>query len=43
MGRLKGVIFVLTVPNRVFVSLLIVVEADQPGFLVIAINGSKAR
>ena len=43
VGRLKGVIFVLAVPNRVFVSLLIVMEADQPGFLVVAINGSKAR
>ena len=43
VGRAKGIIFVLTAPNRVFVTLLIVVEADQPGFLVIAINGSKAR
>ena len=38
MGRVKGVIFVLTVPNLAFVSLLIAVEADQPGFLVIDIN-----
>ncbi len=43
VGRAKGIIFVLTVPNLAFASLLIVVEADQPGFLVIAINGSDAR
>ncbi|HIJ92246.1 MAG: transposase [Rhodospirillales bacterium] len=43
VGRAKGVIFVLTVPNRAFVSLLIVVKADQPSFLVIAINGSDTR
>jgi hypothetical protein len=43
VGRARGVIFVLTVPNRAFVSLLIVVKADQPSFLVIAINGSDTR
>ena len=32
-----------SLPNRAFASLLIVVEANQPGFLVIAINGSKTR
>ncbi len=43
VSRAKGVIFVLTVLNRVFVYLLIVVEADQPGFLVIALDGGWVR
>jgi len=43
VARAKGVILVLIVPGPAFVSLLIVVEADQPGFLVIAINGTEIR
>ena len=43
VGRAKGVVFILTMPNRAFVSLLIVVKADQPSFFVIAINGSETR
>jgi hypothetical protein len=41
--RARGVIFFLIVPNRAFAFLLIAVEANQPGFLAIAINGSEAR
>jgi len=41
--RARGVIFFLIVPDRAFAFLLIAVEANPPGFLAIAINGSDAH
>jgi len=41
--RANGIIFVLTMPNRVFICLPITVEANQPGVLVIDINGGETR
>ncbi len=43
VDRAKAAICVLVAPNRAVVFLLIAVEADQAGFITIAINASETR